>query len=51
MEVGLRLLSLGFEEYEAVFRENADDADVLRDLTDQEPGQAPLTDARAFLYP
>ena len=30
MEVGLWLQSLGLEQYEAVFRENAVDADVLR---------------------
>src|SRR5690349_11125665 len=36
MEVGFWLRSLGLEQYEAVFRENAIDADVLRDLTDQD---------------
>jgi hypothetical protein len=33
MNVGEWLRSLGLEQYEAVFRENAIDADVLHDLT------------------
>src|SRR5262249_13691200 len=34
MDLGDWLRSLGLEQYEAVFRENAIDADVLHDLTD-----------------
>ena len=33
MDIGGWLRSLGLERYEAAFRENAIDADVLRDLT------------------
>ena len=36
MDIGRWLRSLGLERYEAAFRENAIDADVLRDLTDQD---------------
>src|SRR5262249_20399563 len=36
MDVGGWLRSLGFEQYEAIFRENAIDAEVLSDLTDQD---------------
>jgi hypothetical protein len=36
MDIGGWLRSLGLEQYEAAFRENAIDADVLRDLTDQD---------------
>src|SRR5262249_42221484 len=36
MDVGGWLRSLGFEQYEAIFRENAIDAEVLFDLTDQD---------------
>jgi SAM domain (Sterile alpha motif) len=36
MELGRWLRSLGLERYEVTFRENAIDADVLRDLTDQD---------------
>jgi len=35
MDLGEWLRSLGLERYEAVFRENAIDADVLRDLTEE----------------
>ena len=46
MDIGGWLRSLGLERYEAAFRENAIDADVLRDLTDQD-----LESARAFAGP
>jgi class 3 adenylate cyclase len=36
MDLGDWLRSLGLEQYEAAFRENAIDAEVLRDLTDQD---------------
>ena len=36
MDIGVWLRSLSLEEYEAAFRENAIDADVLHDLTDQD---------------
>ena len=36
MDIGGWLRSLGLEEYEAAFHANAVDADVLRDLTDQD---------------
>ena len=36
MDIGSWLRSLGLECYEAAFRGNAIDADVLRDLTDQD---------------
>ena len=36
MDLGRWLRSLGLERYEVAFRENAIDADVLRDLTDQD---------------
>src|ERR1700716_146552 len=36
MDLGGWLRSLGFEQYEAVFRENAIDETVLPDLTDQD---------------
>ena len=36
MDIGGWLRSLGLERYEAAFRENAIDADVLRDLTDHD---------------
>jgi class 3 adenylate cyclase len=36
MDVGAWLRRLGLEQYEAAFRENAIDAEVLRDLTDQD---------------
>jgi hypothetical protein len=36
MNIGGWLRSLGIERYEGAFRENAIDADVLRDLTDQD---------------
>jgi class 3 adenylate cyclase/predicted ATPase len=36
MDIGDWLRSLGLEQYEATFRENAIDAGVLRDLTDQD---------------
>ena len=36
MDIGGWLRSLFLERYEAAFRENAIDADVLRDLTDQD---------------
>src|SRR6516225_8381604 len=36
MEIGGWLRNLGLERYEAAFRANAVDADVLRDLTDQD---------------
>ena len=32
MDLGARLRSLGLAQYEAIFRENAIDADILRDL-------------------
>src|ERR1043166_1481701 len=35
MDLGDWLRSLGLERYEAVFRENAIDPDVLRDLTEE----------------
>ena len=35
MDLGKWLRSLGLERYEAVFRENAIDADVIRDLTEE----------------
>src|SRR5215467_10762139 len=34
MNIGGWLQSLGLEQYEAVFRENAIDADILHDLTE-----------------
>ena len=36
MDIGGWLRSIGLERYEAAFRENAIDAEVLRDLTDQD---------------
>ena len=36
MDIGGRLRSLGLEQYEAAFHANAVDAEVPRDLTDQE---------------
>jgi hypothetical protein len=36
MDLGGWLRSLGLQQYEAIFRENAIDATVLRDLTDQD---------------
>jgi SAM domain (Sterile alpha motif) len=36
MDLGGWLRSLGLEQYEAAFRENAIDAEVLPDLTDQD---------------
>ena len=36
MDIGGWLQSLGLEQYEAAFHANAIDADVLRDLTDQD---------------
>src|SRR4249920_2591716 len=36
MDIGGWLRSLGLERYDAAFRENAIDADVLRDLTDRD---------------
>jgi hypothetical protein len=36
MELGGWLRSLGLEQYKATFRENAIDAEVLPDLTDQD---------------
>ena len=36
MDIGVWLRSLSLEEYEAAFRGNAIDADVLHDLTDQD---------------
>jgi class 3 adenylate cyclase len=36
MDIGVWLRSLSLEQYEAAFRENAIDADVLHDLTDQD---------------
>ena len=36
MDIGGWLRSLGLEQYEAAFHVNAVDADVLRDLTDQD---------------
>jgi len=36
MDLGGWLRSLGLAQYEAAFRENAIDADVLQDLTDQD---------------
>ena len=36
MDIGVWLRSLSLEEYEAAFRDNAIDADVLHDLTDQD---------------
>jgi SAM domain (Sterile alpha motif) len=36
MDIGGWLRSLALERYEAAFRENAIDADVLRELTDQD---------------
>ena len=36
MDLGLWLRTLGLEQYEAVFRENAIDVSVLPDLTDQD---------------
>jgi hypothetical protein len=36
MEIGGWLRSLGLEQYEAAFHATAVDADVLRDLTDQD---------------
>jgi SAM domain (Sterile alpha motif) len=36
MDLGDWLRSLGLEQYEAIFRENAIDAAVLPDLTDQD---------------
>ena len=36
MDIGGWLRSLGLEEYEAAFHANAVDAEVLRDLTDQD---------------
>ena len=36
IDLGAWLRSIGLERYEAVFRENAIAADILRDLTDQD---------------
>src|SRR4029077_13384361 len=36
MDIGCWLRSLGLEQYEAAFHANAVDAEVLRDLTDQD---------------
>jgi hypothetical protein len=36
MDIGEWLGNLGLERYNAAFRENAIDTDVLRDLTDQD---------------
>ena len=36
MDIGVWLRGLSLEQYEAAFRENAIDADVLRELTDQD---------------
>ena len=36
MDIGVWLRSLSLEQYEAAFRDNEIDADVLRDLTDQD---------------
>jgi len=36
MDIGGWLRSLGLEQYEATFRANAIEADVLQDLTDQD---------------
>jgi hypothetical protein len=36
MDLAVWLRSLGLEQYEAAFRENAIDASVLPDLTDQD---------------
>ena len=36
MDIAVWLRSLSLEQYEAAFRENAIDADVLHDLTDQD---------------
>ena len=36
MDVGGWLRSLGLERHEAAFRENAIDADILRDVTDHD---------------
>ena len=36
MDIGVWLRSLGLEEYEAAFRDNAIDAEVLHDMTDQD---------------
>ena len=36
MDIGGWLRSLGLEQYEATFRANAVEADVLQDLTDQD---------------
>jgi hypothetical protein len=51
MEIGGRLRSLGLEQYEAAFRANAVDGDVLRDLTDQDLQKlgVPLSDRRKLL--
>jgi hypothetical protein len=35
MDIGDWLTRLGFSQYEAAFRENAIDAEVLRELTDE----------------
>jgi hypothetical protein len=36
MDIGGWLRSLGLERHEAAFRENAIDADILRDVTDHD---------------
>ena len=36
MDIGGWLRSLGLERYEAAFRENAIEADLMHDLTDQD---------------
>ena len=49
MDVASWLRSLGLEQYEATFRENAIDDSVLPDLTDQDQGK--VQQARELLAP
>jgi hypothetical protein len=49
MDLGDRLRSLGLERYEAAFRANAIEADVLHDLTDQDLEKVLLGHRRRLL--
>jgi hypothetical protein len=49
MDVASWLRSLGLEQYQATFRDNAIDDSVLPDLTDQDQGKVPQ--ARELLAP
>jgi hypothetical protein len=50
MDLASWLLSLGLEQYEAVFRENAIDLSVLPDLTDQDSKSSAFCSATAANY-